>query len=80
MNTIELGFHGKLNQNGIAILNADEIEAINGGWVFLVPIAVAAVGAVAGYVTAKSTDDCTTTTVERTQGGTKVTVSSTVCD
>ena len=73
--------------SGIQELSFDEIDYIAGGPAWLVPLAVAAigaVGAVAGYVTAKSTDDCTTstTTTTTTSGDTTTTntTSTTTCN
>ena len=64
-------------------LSFEEIDEVGGGLPFLVPIVVPIVIAViaggAGYITARSTDDCVTTTTKWTEGNVEYTRTTTVC-
>ena len=61
---------------GIQELSFNEINEVGGGLWQLVPVII---GAIAGSVTAKSTDDCRTKTVTKVKGNTTTTTSVTTC-
>ena len=66
---------------GMQELSFDEIEQVNGGLLWLVPIVVPIVVAAVTVVAVKSTDDCTTNTWEHThKDGTKHKVEKKTCD
>ncbi|WP_395627944.1 hypothetical protein [Sphingorhabdus sp.] len=65
---------------GIQELSFEEINKVGGGLLpALLPLAPLIIGAAAGYITAKSTDDCKTTTVTTVNGNTTTTRTVTTC-
>jgi hypothetical protein len=53
---------GVSNTQSVRILSMEELNCVAGGPLPLVPVIVGIIGGVAGYITARSTDDCTKTT------------------